>query len=110
MKENKLKISWLVSAVSALLIIALFLFSSFNQPRGAITETVGLIESVGGVPKKHGPTKIIASVRLNDGSIIRAHVLSGVIAQKRRIAHVRVFRRFLSGTQVYEVYNTEQAN
>ncbi len=107
-RKNKLKISWLVSAVSALLLIAVFLYFSFNLPSGAVTETVGIIESVGGIPKKYGPTKIIVTVRLNDGAIIQAHVLSGVIAQKKQIAHVRVLRRLLSGTKVYEVYRTEQ--
>jgi hypothetical protein len=109
-KEGKRKILWLFSAVFALLIIALFLYSSFNKPSGAITETVGIIESVGGIPKEHGPTKIIASVRLNDGSIIQAHVLPGAIAQKERVAHIRILHRFLSGTKVYEVYRTERAN
>jgi len=91
-----------------LVLIAVFLYFSFNLPSGAVTETVGIIESVGGIPKKYGPTKIIASVRLNDGSIIQAHVLPGAIAQKERVAHIRILRRFLSGTKVYEVYRTEQ--
>lgn len=108
-KEGKRKISWFFGAVFTLFIIAAFLYTAFNRPTGSLTYEVGIIESVGGIPKKYGPTKILASVRLNDGSIIQAHVLPGAIAQKNRVAHIRILHRFLSGTKVYEVYRTEQA-
>ena len=100
------KIPWLLVTVLAFFAVAIP-YSALNQPGGPVTEAVGIIETVGGVPSNVGPPGMIATVRLNDGTLVQANVLPGVGAQQNQIAHVRTFRRVFSGAQAYEVYRTE---
>jgi hypothetical protein len=103
---HKRKMSWLLVAVLVFFAVAI-LYSALNQPGGPVTEVVGIIETVGGVPSDVGPPGMIATVRLNDGSLIQANVLPGVSAQQSQVAYVHILRRVLSGAQSYEVYRTE---
>ena len=100
--------SWILFAVIAFFAIAIP-YSLINQPGGPMTETVGVIESSGTVPSDIGPPGVIATVRLKDGTLIQANVVSGGVALKGQVAHVHILRRVLSGAKAYEVYSTEPA-
>jgi len=100
--------SWLFVAVIAFFAIAIP-YSLINQPGGPMTETVGIIESSGSVPSDVVPPSAIATVRLKDGTLIQANVVSGSVALRGQVAHVRILRRVLSGAKAYEVYRTEPA-
>ena len=97
---------WLLFAIFAFFAVAIP-YSALNQPGGPVTEAVGIIESSGSEPSDVGPPGVVATVRLTDGTLVQADVVSGVVAPKSHVAHVRIFQRVLSGAQAYEVYRTE---
>jgi hypothetical protein len=94
-----------------LIVITFFAFaipySTLNQPTGPVAEAVGIIEAFGTVGKG---SSIIASVRLKDGTLIQAEATSKSMPLIGRIAHMRVYHRFISRAKVYQIYRTDTPN
>ncbi|MDP2247305.1 MAG: hypothetical protein Q8J65_04175, partial [Nitrosomonadales bacterium] len=94
-------IHWLVLVVIMFFAVAIP-YSALNQPSGPVSEVVGVIETFGMVGKN---SSVIASVRLNDNSLVQAVVPSGVMPLKGHVALVRVYQRTFSKTKTYEIYS-----
>ena len=96
-------LTWIVIAFFA---VAIPLYS-LNQPGGPVGETVGVIQSSGFLPSDIGPPAQIATVRLKDGSLIRARVVSDSPLRPGYVDHIHILHHVISGSDVYEIFRAE---
>lgn len=96
-------VHWLVVVVLLFFAVAIP-YSALNQPSGPVAKAVGVIETFGMVGKK---SSVIASVRLNDQSLVQATVAYGAMPLKGHVAYMRVFQSVITKTKTYEIYRTE---
>lgn len=96
---------------TTIVVIAIFLLiaiaSMFNQPSGPVTETTGIVQAFTFIPSDVGAPPQVASVRLIDGTLVRANVRPGVLVQPGQIAKVLVYRRVITGASAYELVSVE---
>ena len=97
--------SWL-GPIFVLLIVVAIPFSALNQPGGPSSEAEGIIASWRSVPTDSGRARVVATIRMADGSHVEAAVVSGVNPPTGNVARLRVLRRLISGTKVYEIIET----
>jgi hypothetical protein len=79
-------------------------FVSLNQPGGPAREMVAIVESSGFRPSEYSLSDNTASVRLDDGRIVRAKVRTASIPLVGQKVKVVELRRVLTGQLVYEVH------
>jgi hypothetical protein len=84
-----------------------FVYTSLNKAGGPVTETSGIVQSLGYVPSDTSPPFRLVTVRLSDGAIVQASVVDGIVVQPGQRAKMKVYRRTLSDTAAYEVVATE---
>ena len=82
-------------------------FVALNQPSATGQEVRGIVQSVGTLPSDIAPPPAIALVRLNDGSLVQARVVTPHQVRPGHVAHLREYRRVLSGAKTYELLRAE---
>lgn len=97
----------LVRVLTYAIIIALLaaaVWISLDQPGAPFTDTTGVVETVGRISGgDNGPSKLLATVRLADGTLVHANVSPSVVTATGQVATVRVYRRVFSGNNVYQI-------
>ena len=88
------------------LLIAIAIATALNQPGGPMGEVKGRIESSRYLPQQHGPAIQLAAVRLPNGSLVQATVLSSIATKPGDVATMRIYRRVITGSEKYEVIDT----
>ena len=94
--------------VTMVVIAGVFIFLVLDAPGGPTHEATGVVEDYAFTPEQHGPPTQIASVRLSDGTLVRAHVTRNVLVQPGRVARLRIYRRVVTGTAKYELIAIEE--
>ena len=94
----------LIGAMAVLIAIAIVM--GLNQPGGPIREVKGRVESSRYLPQQRGPAVQLAAVRLHDGSLVQATVISTIAAKAGDLATMRVYRPVVLGGEKYEVIAT----
>jgi hypothetical protein len=89
-------------ALGALALTALIALS-FDRPGGPVGEARGIVESVAYVQSKVGLASQQASVRLDDGSLVQAIVVSPTPVRSGQAATMRIYRRVITGIKSYEI-------
>src|SRR5437763_13048448 len=86
------------------LVVALFIWFWISNPMRSVGDTTGTIEAVTVRPSSEGHVsgERTAMIRLGDGTLVQARVLTPESVRSGQRAKVHVSEQLLSGTRTYE--------
>ncbi len=97
-------LSRVLTSATIITFLAAAVWISLDQPGAPFTDTTGVVETVGRISGgDHGPSKLLATVRLADGTLVHADVSPSAVTATGQVATVRVYRRVFSGKDVYQI-------
>ena len=87
------------------LVVLLFIWFWISNPTRSVGDTTGTIEAVTVRASSEGNVSAerTAMIRLADGTLIQAHVVTAANVRSGQHAKVHVSEQVLSGTRTYEV-------
>jgi len=96
--------------IIAALVLA-FLWFSVQNPSRQVAEITGVIEAVTfrGESDAPGAADRTAVIRLNDGTIVQAHIVAALNAHSGQRARIAVYEHALSSDRTYEVVEARDA-
>lgn len=98
------RINVILFAVLAL-VVALFIWFWISNPMRSLGDTTGTVEAVtvGTTSEGHVAAERTAMIRLADGTLVQARVITPESVRSGQRAKVHVSEQVLSGTRTYEV-------
>ena len=93
------------------LVVALFIWFWISNPTRSVGDTNGTIEAITVRPRAEGiaGAERTAMVRLPDGTLVQARVVTAANVHSGQRAKVHVSEQMLSGTRTYEVLEAPEA-
>jgi hypothetical protein len=87
------------------IVVAVFIYFWITDPRRNLGEVTGMVEAITVQPSTNGHAGAdrTAMVRLADGTLVQASVVTAVPVRSGQRAKVLVSEQMLSGTRTYEV-------
>lgn len=104
------RINTILFAVLALVVV-LFIWFWISNPMRSVGETTGTIEAITVRASTEGNVgaERTAMVRLADGTLVQARILTAVNVHSGQRAKLHVSEQVLSGTRTYEVLEAPEA-
>jgi HAMP domain-containing protein len=93
------------------IVVAVFIWFWITDPRRSIGEMTGMIEAITVQPSStgHAGADRTAMIRLADGTLVQASVVTPMLVRSGQRAKVLVSEQMLSGTRTYEVVEAAES-
>ena len=103
--DFSLKRDWPAVLVATAIAVLLAFYADY---RVHVRDAEGVVLSANVPPQEPPPLRAYAQVRLEDGRVISAWVVSGSLPNRGDTASVRIYRGAITGRAAYEILQTSR--